>query len=49
MALRYASEELRGDKEVAIEAVKQDNRCLQFVSNELYKEFVDLIIKHLKK
>ena len=34
-ALRFASEELRADKEVVLEVVKQDGRALQFASEEL--------------
>ena len=35
MALQYVPEELKGDREVVMEAVRQDGRALRFASEEL--------------
>ena len=42
IALKYASEELRNDKEVVMVAVKEDRRALKYLSEELRndKEFI---------
>jgi hypothetical protein len=37
-ALQYASEELRGDREVVLAAVKQDGDALQYASQKLRRE-----------
>jgi len=35
LALEYASEKLKDDKEIVLEAVKQDGLALQFISEKL--------------
>jgi hypothetical protein len=45
MALKYASDRLRNDKEVVFKAVKKDFLALEFASDELKndKEFIKII------
>ena len=40
-ALRFASDELRGDKEVVLAAVKQDGRAFEYASEELRCEMAE--------
>lgn len=39
--LRYASEELQGDRDVVLEAVKKDGWALEYASEELRREMAE--------
>ena len=44
-ALEFASKELKNDKEVAIEAIKQYWDAFKFVGPEAQKEIINLLTK----
>ena len=48
-ALEFASEELRGDRDVVLAAVKQDWRALNYLSDELRMEIVQCWAKCMEQ
>jgi len=47
--LAWASYELQADREVVMEAVKQDGRSLQYASNELKLEMAECWVKCMEE
>ena len=42
-ALEYASEELRGDRGIALEAFRQDGNALEYASEELQTKYKNIL------
>jgi len=48
LALEYASEKLKDDKEIVLEAVKQDGLALEYASEKL-KDDKEIVLEAIKK